>query len=277
MMRKLTNLIGLILLISLVIIYIIGRYENKPTPETLFYAIDTLYSETFDIKKNYHIDFYCYNKIDYQELEISLHGETTKKEYLIKELVPDKTFSYNGYKYQKIEVVFLLDYPVVEEEVKMNLRYQGQKYLLTIGQFSITNNYQLLNYSRLEGHYMYINNSLTLVGISINLLEDVVVSKIVLGNNIEIQIQNIIAKRFNDSILNEEDFIYDYHLKSEGSSNLKAGEDYFLPIYYPKLLYVSKTNLTINDEQTVEGFNFHITNKSLTEYNAYLRKGKTYA
>ena len=274
MIRKITNIIGTILLIGVISIYIIGKIENRPDPETLFYSINTLYSEVFYPNEEYEFNFYCFKKIPYEDLKYKLLSNNTILNIDIRNVSSNVAFSYNGYKYNLVKVNFLANQTIASDNIFLEIEHNTNKYKLKLGSMYIEKGNTILNYNHLEGHYSYINSALTLIGITINVSNTIKVNDISLGGNKKIQLQNIRQVTVKDSIVDYNELGYRYAEKPKGEYVIKANQDYFLPIYYDNLCYINKCNLKINSIYEIESFNFHITTKNLSTFQSLLYKGK---
>lgn len=271
-MRKITNVVGIILLMGVVVIYTIQSINVGTSPAGYFYTLETTYIKDYDQTESYSLNFYAYHLVDVQKINFTLESNDKTLSLQNVKIKRIGTCRYNSNLYNIYALEYRLSEYFMDSSAHLLINYEGEEYKLNLGYLSILpNKRQELSFQQLEGHYAKINDTLHLVGISVEFNEDIVISKASLNDNIYIQVQNIVINNGLESVISAPS-IEDISEPSSGSKKLQAGTYYYFPLGYKKLTLVSQANIIVNDLYYLPGIPFSITTKTLVDYYQYVRK-----
>lgn len=285
--RFITNIICVILIVFSLIILIkvkLSTKESKYDYIHKFYTIKSTYMNYYSPTNKNSITIYVNKRYDKNIYEATFKiGESVENSNAIDlrqvSLQLAGSDVYKNEEFNIIDISFLASNPCSFSNAYLYITQNEYKYKIAIGSFYLeqVNNpdTNLYTFSKLEGHYMYINNIDYLSGISIKAYKDPI--KVVdikcpdksinfnTGASFEADLNSVVTKEeFNnvtiDSTATKKEIIV--------SQNNKM----VIPISYSKKI-INNFCFSISDgikEYFFYSVLFKISNKSLNDYSIYL-------
>lgn len=267
--RKFTNLVAILIIIFCVSVIVVDKLNNKEKPSTLFYSLDQ--TRYLNDESDYRIRLYTYKDInvDYANFYFKDNNNLIKIDVLNLENLGSTI--YNDYMYNIYDISVLN-----KDKFKYNeivIEYDKEQYLLEINTNKLNvNKSNLLDYNYINGHFSYINNNLILVGITINLNEDIIINRVSINDNIYV-INNLIEeKKIESNII---DNVHDYTKINFDNYKLSKNKYYYLPLSYKKIEIVISNKIKINDKAILI-LDFLNSPRELKDFPSFINKGILY-
>ena len=279
-MKKIYILI-LFILLSLIIIII---YFNCSRNEfDSFYAIKESKGYILKDDRKMHIDIYS-------KLEKSLISYNDKNIYQIK----DKNEIYNlenvNVETSKIDDLYVnrinadlintTNENLIIEDAILLIKNESYSLKIHIGYISILNpiNYELLSFNKYYGSYSYLNGSLELVGINLELTDKFnILSNFWVNNYAKGNLKNILFNLYENEI-NIKDLIPSYNPYYMNDDEIKLKNNIlFIPISYINILMIKEAYITLNldgEDFYIDHFNFINNFINYNDYKELLEEGE---